>query len=65
MTYLDNEILTNAKCIHMAFHELVGHTAYHDSIHCINEFISTYDAFCSLLIKISTEDFNNITGFLE
>ena len=25
-TYLDNEILTNAKCIHMAFHELVGHT---------------------------------------
>ena len=25
MTYLDNEILTNAKHIHMAFRELVGH----------------------------------------
>ena len=28
MTYLDNEILTNAKHIHMAFHELVGHTLH-------------------------------------
>jgi len=25
MTYLDNEILTNAKRIHMAFRELLGH----------------------------------------
>ena len=49
---------TNYWVIHFA-------EAYHDSIHCINEFISTYDAFCSLLMEISTVDFNNITGFLE
>ena len=25
---------------------------YHNVIHCINKFISTYDAFCSLLMDL-------------
>ena len=44
--------------IHMALGGLVVNTfveSYHNVIHCINEFISTYyDAFCSLLMDIYT-----------
>ena len=45
MTILGDKILTNAKRIHMAFHELkvnTLHESYHDGIHCINEFISMH-----------------------
>ena len=52
----------------MAFSKLMVKTLcknYHNAINCINEFINTYDAFCSVLMGISTVDFNIITGFLE
>ena len=43
---------------HMALGGLVVNTlveSYHNIIHCINEYISTYyDAFCSLLMDICT-----------
>ena len=39
--------------------------SYHNVIHCINELISTYDVFCSLLMDICTLNSNIITGCFQ
>ena len=52
MAYVHYEILTNANHIHMAFEEFLENSL--NVIHRINEFVSMYGAFYSLLMDIGT-----------